>query len=501
MKVYEKSTTVLTSISLIMILIIFTVITAITYLPLLGYLPLHLEEPRRAIIAATMLNSGNYWVPIHAEQIYLSKPPLFNWLICITSWPIGQVTAWSARLPSVLSIWIVTLFLIGTARYYINLSTRIIWFWGCALLLSPEILLKGQLAEIDIVFTALVSAAVWSWWLLDHAKQPGLKLWILPLVLTGLAYFTKREPALVFFYLTIGPYLLINRRIKELFSLAHILALLIAMLPVLIWLIMLAEHVGWLELWHNLQREILQRGSHTDFRRYLIHLVTYPLQILGATAPFSLLLLLLVKAQFRQAILARYGNLAIFAAIAVVANLPLYWFKSRAPVRYFLPMVPFLLLIAAMSYEVWVQDKLQVIRTRWEAVLHGFKKSLLLILVILMLVLRGLEFLIYKPMKADYLARTQNAPAILNDIMTHLPMRRPLFVSPHIPSAIWFYAPYGLLSLPPPNPDNLRNGDVFLSHQADQFHTKELPWLEIAKYRYEDNELRLYLLWTNTGIF
>jgi 4-amino-4-deoxy-L-arabinose transferase-like glycosyltransferase len=47
-----------------------TLLAAMIYLPLLGYLPLHLEEPRRALIAAEMLATGDYPVPMQEGQIY-----------------------------------------------------------------------------------------------------------------------------------------------------------------------------------------------------------------------------------------------------------------------------------------------------------------------------------------------------------------------------------------------------------------------------------------------
>jgi len=519
-----------------------SLLAAAVYLPLLGYLPLYLEEPRRALIAAHMLYSGDYLTPVYAGQVYLAKPPLFNWLICAASWPFGVVSAESARLPSVLALWLLMLFLVGCA--WRRLGGHGALFWGCALLLSPEILLKGRLAEIDLVFACLVAASLWGWLLLDQAGRRGLLLWLPPLLLVVLAYLTKREPALVFFYLTVGPYLALRGRMRELWAPGHWLASLLVTLPILAWLAALAARVGWEPLWQSLLHEVLLRGEGTNPGRYLEHILSYPLEILGACAPFSLLLLPLLSEELRRAVRARHGELARFAAVAVLANLPLYWLKGDLPVRYFLPMFPFLLLLAAMSYETLLAD-LQAAGPRWAHVLNAIARALfwslpmvalllattpilpkyqpdlvlplpwpvplggaLLVLgglwplrklrplqrllpamVAWMLLLRGIEFNAYLPLKAQALAHTQNAPAIVADLVRRLPAGRPLFVSQRIPSAVWFYAPQGLLR-PLGDGAGFADGDQVLLH-AELPPPPGTTLEEIAHYRYENDNLCL----------
>lgn len=460
-------------------LIAFSLLAAAVYLPQLGLLPLYLEEPRRALIAANMLASGDYLIPVHAGHIYLGKPPLFNWLILATSYPFGTVTTWSARLPSVFAIWLTTLFLVNSAWAYIGKNAAI--FWGCALLLSPEILLKGQLAEVDIVFTGLISAALWSWWQRDQRGQRGLNLWLTPLLLITLAYFTKREPALVFFYLTIGPYLFLHGRSRELFSTGHLSAVAIAAIPILAWLVALATRIGWMPLWDSMLHEVLLRGEGTSWQRYLEHVVTYPLQILGTCAPFSLLLLPFSIRELRHEVWTSYGNVAQFAAIAVLANLPLYWFKGgHLAVRYFLPMFPFLLLLSAISYATLL--------TKPQIMGHLWLRRLLPGMVALMLLLRGLEFAIYQPLKAKYLEQTQNAPAIIADITQRLPPGHALLVSERIPSAIWFYAPRGLLHVLDAT-TRPANGDYVLRHVA--LTISGITSIKLNTYHYENDTLFL----------
>lgn len=60
-------------------------------------------EPREALVAQSMLRSGNFLAPeIYSGEVP-AKPPLFHWLIAILSQPTGEVSEFTARLPSFLA--------------------------------------------------------------------------------------------------------------------------------------------------------------------------------------------------------------------------------------------------------------------------------------------------------------------------------------------------------------------------------------------------------------
>ncbi len=50
-----------------------------------------------------MLHNGHWFVPYFNGELYVNKPPLYFWLIALTSIPVGDVTAFTMRLPSALS--------------------------------------------------------------------------------------------------------------------------------------------------------------------------------------------------------------------------------------------------------------------------------------------------------------------------------------------------------------------------------------------------------------
>ncbi len=61
------------------------------------------DEPRYAQIAREMRETGRYIVPHLNAEMYPDKPPLFFWLMALAAVPSGDVSAFEARLPSVLA--------------------------------------------------------------------------------------------------------------------------------------------------------------------------------------------------------------------------------------------------------------------------------------------------------------------------------------------------------------------------------------------------------------
>lgn len=329
---------------------VLALLVALLYLPYLGQKDLVHEEPRRAVVAQNMMESGDYLVPRFAGRTYLNKPPLFNWLIAAASAPSGKVTELTARLPSVVALAALAIFMVWVTRSFLPPPGQ--WFLGLAMVLAPELMHKAVLAEIEIVFTLLVSASLWLWFELDRRGARGLWLWLPPAVLVSLAFLTKREPGLIFYYLGIGGYLLLRGRWRELFSPAQIGSAALVVAVVLGYAALLAAHTSWSAIAANIQQEVLARDLQSSAVDYLITPVTYPLELLAATLPFSILLIALVSRPVRASVVDRFGEACVFAAVVVLINLPIYLAQGNAAkVRYFLPMLPTLLVLCAMVYQ------------------------------------------------------------------------------------------------------------------------------------------------------
>jgi 4-amino-4-deoxy-L-arabinose transferase-like glycosyltransferase len=323
------------------------VMVAVLYLPGLGHLKLINEEPRRALVARNMLETGDYVVPRLLGQIYIAKPPLFNWLIVAASYPGGSVTEFTARLPSVMSLALLAVtMVIGMRRYF---SAAGLAMLGGALVLAPELMLKGFQAEIELLFTFLVTLSLWSWFWAFNRNAAGARLWMFPCTVVGFSFLAKGPPALLFFYLGTIPYLIYKKRLRHLIDPWHGVGVAVIILMVSIWLAGLVWSAGLTPVWEAAQW-MVARGSFKDPQRILIHLVTYPTKLLAAILPFSLLFFLLPMARVRHLVRGRFKEVYVFAGLALTANLLVYLTRS-AQVRYFLPMLPTALVLCVVVFE------------------------------------------------------------------------------------------------------------------------------------------------------
>ena len=57
-------------------------------------------EPREAIVALSMLQSGDWVSPVNNGVDIAYKPPFFHWCIALCSLLMGRVTEFTARFPS-----------------------------------------------------------------------------------------------------------------------------------------------------------------------------------------------------------------------------------------------------------------------------------------------------------------------------------------------------------------------------------------------------------------
>ncbi|GAB4359706.1 MAG: hypothetical protein Kow006_29000 [Gammaproteobacteria bacterium] len=519
---------------------------AVVYLPWLGLLDLLLEEPRRALIARTMLETGDFLVPRLGGEIYTAKPPLFNWLIAFSAWIGGGLSELTARLPSALAVLVLALAMVTTLGG--RLSRPGLLYLGAALILAPEFIAKGTLAEIETLFTLLVAASVWSWFLLEQRGSAGWRLWLLPLCFVALAYLAKREPAVVFFYLSVVPYLLVKKRWRELFSVGHLLSAMLLVAIVGGWLSLVALQIGWGELWDTLQREVLQRGASQGWAAVATHVALYPVELFVALLPFSLPLPLLISGSVRRSVSGRYGSLFLFCSLAVICNLPVYWFRGDVSVRYFMPMFPLVLLLAAMIFETlwqepdcldtgsrrylrvvfwgvaavgallgllllasvalpWFSETRQALLPAWLAVgiamvsgaalwwcYRSYRircgETLLLLFVVTVLVGRALYFNLVLPDKWLRVQQERNAPAIVEKIRSATGGAR--VFAQGVPWAIWYYAPTDMMARLSEETVPMAEWLLLDAGASPPKMADSVPVVETARFSYKGQALVLF---------
>ena len=95
MKIKEKN----------MPLIAVIVISCVMLLPVLGLTDFNTKgEPREAVVALSMLNSGDWILPVNNGMDIPYKPPFFHYCIALVSLLTGSVDEYTSRLPSALAL-------------------------------------------------------------------------------------------------------------------------------------------------------------------------------------------------------------------------------------------------------------------------------------------------------------------------------------------------------------------------------------------------------------
>lgn len=138
--------------------------------------PFHTRgEPREALVAQAMLDTGNWISPPAYDGGVPSKPPFSHWLISIASLPLGEVTEASARLPSAVAF---VLFSLGLCVFVAKrTSPQVAVSVVLALLASSEWFRAASTCRVDtILATSMAGAllALFGWWEKRYKGVPWL---------------------------------------------------------------------------------------------------------------------------------------------------------------------------------------------------------------------------------------------------------------------------------------------------------------------------------------
>lgn len=332
---------------------------------------LYQTESLRAILAAEFLRSGNWIVPTLYGEPLLTKPPGAYAAIALTSWPIGQVSAATARLPSALAATATVLLFYAVFARRLGRQAGLL----AAAMLPASVLWLQRVpsAEIDLLQLAWVAASLLCFLrALEIAEAPehqGFRRewlwWQLSLLCVTGGLLTKwTAPA--FFYLTIVPLLWFRGRLRLLLQPAHGLSLLVAALPCLVWAAAVTAQTGWEPLLDAVRREALPRLSPAHHGRpYPWHeLITFPAAFWAANLPWSAAALWTLSPRFGQLWDERGRRLLQFLHCWTWPNL-LFW--SIVPghhLRHALPLQPGLTGLAALVWIAWLDGRL---RWSWPA--------------------------------------------------------------------------------------------------------------------------------------
>ncbi len=145
------------------------------------------DEPRFALVARQMVESGQWLFPMRGDELYPDKPPLFMW-IQATFYALTGNLRLAFLLPSLLAA-------LGTLWLVRDLGRRL-WTpqagayaaWG--LLFALQFTFQAKRAQIDPLVTCWITLSVYA--LLRHLlRGPDWQMWTLGWFAAGLGVITK----------------------------------------------------------------------------------------------------------------------------------------------------------------------------------------------------------------------------------------------------------------------------------------------------------------------
>ncbi|WP_010587400.1 ArnT family glycosyltransferase [Schlesneria paludicola] len=313
-------------------------LAAFTYFARLYALPLFGEEPRRALIAREMVETGDWIVPTTQGVLLLSRPPLQNWLIAITGLAVGSIDVIATRLPSILSTIAVTIMIYGYLR---QRNTKLGSTAGAVSFATMLLVMEfARSGETEAVFTVFVAASMllWHWgWM---AKWPAWQMWSIGYACAALGMLTKGLQAPVYFAGSAGIFLVLTGNWRHLLTRGHLIGIAVFLLVFGAWQAPFTWMRGIEESWMMFFGDVAGRFVDRRWSTFLSHLVAYPVELLCVRLmPWSVLLLAFANRHVRSK-LGERRETALFMTICILFSFVFVWLPPGSKVRYYMPLFP-----------------------------------------------------------------------------------------------------------------------------------------------------------------
>lgn len=320
----------------------------------LGLVELRGEEPRRAVVALEMLDSGEFVVPHLSGNPYFNKPPTFNWAVALSLRIFPGTEAWMVRLPSLVAYWLIGLMTWLVTARLVDGRTAL---WSMLFYLtSGELLFYGTVmtGELDLFFSLIVflQAASICWFLL---RERWLALFAVSYAFAAIGFLTKGMPSVAFQGLTLVAALAGFGRARRLFDWRHLAGIAVFCALTGAYFLAYAQREPVQPFLVSLFEEASQRtGLQSPIGDLLRGSVAFPLVVLQLLLPWSLLIVWLRGRGIWSALWRNPWTR--FCLLFCAANMPLYWFSGELRDRYIYPFFPFVLVPIAFAYARQAQE-------------------------------------------------------------------------------------------------------------------------------------------------
>ena len=163
-------------------------------------------EPREAVVAMSMLNNGNWILPINNGTDFAYKPPMFHWCIAVFSLFAGHVTEFTSRLPSAISL--IAMVLVGFKFYEKRCSAQTAFLMSLITITNFEVHRAGTNCRVDMLLCAFIVIALYQLYKWGEKGLRGMPVAAI-LCMSG-AFLTKGPVGIILPCLVTAVFLLIR---------------------------------------------------------------------------------------------------------------------------------------------------------------------------------------------------------------------------------------------------------------------------------------------------
>jgi 4-amino-4-deoxy-L-arabinose transferase-like glycosyltransferase len=324
------------------------------------------DEPRYAEIAREMVDRGD-WILMHLNgQVYGDKPPLFFWLIALSSYLWQGFTSFSVRFPSALfgTLTILLTFFLGERLY----SLRTGFFSGLILGTSLHFAYLCTRANIDATLTFFTTASFLCFYeshrrKVSHPEEGRRNLPIYGFYVSmALATLAKGPIGFVLPLLVSLSYLLIQKEYKEILRMKWLFGIPLLLAIVLAWYVPAVYLGGKDYVEKNLFRHTTEAYSTgwTHPQPVYYYLYNFPMSFM----PWSLFLPGAIVYGFSKTTIGKRKEFLFLLVWGIVIFTVFSLSRSKRSL-YLLPLYPAASLMVGKLWSDFISHPLGSIRRAW----------------------------------------------------------------------------------------------------------------------------------------
>ena len=316
-----------------LVIMFFSILLAPALLINLDVHPLLNDESIRAVVTMEMIFSDDYFTPTIAGEIYLKKPPVYNWFIALFFKIFSNYNELTFRLVAVVSLILYSLIIFLMTRKWIgrgNAFLSALMFITCGRILFYD----SFYGLIDIAFSALEYLSLMTIFYL-YQKKKFLALFLITYSLCGITFLMKGLPSIYFQAVSLLAWFIYKKNFMRLISLSHLAGILMFILIIgtYYWVYLMKNPGTFSDIVHTLVSESTQKTAlGVSLIKTLKHFLTFPFEFIFHFVPWTVFTLYLFRKRSWE--LIRKNEFMIFNLLLFVVNIIIFWFSADTYARF-----------------------------------------------------------------------------------------------------------------------------------------------------------------------